>query len=314
MPRLPEPSPQRPGRIESGPLRATVNRQQLLRSVERITGGSYHSLMTDKAPSPRRKKTARKLGVGEYTVDELAQRTRTTVRNIRAYQDKGVLPPPEKRGRLGVYGDRHISRLKLINNLLDRGFSTSNIIELTNAWLDGRDLGDILGLEHALTNAFSSEPPRYFSLPELLKMFGLGAAKKSLIEDAVELNLLKRKGLKFIAESPSLVEAGAELVKLGMPFDELMDLLRLLRGNVQRAAENLVEVAFLRFDTFGDELPANDEIQQLSELIWKLRPIAHTAIRAEAELALNRAVQARLGDRLVSTLQNLQHGNPARHD
>jgi hypothetical protein len=91
-----------------------------------------------------------------------------------------------------------------------------------------------------------------------------------------------------------------------MPFEEMLELLRLLRGNVQRAADNLVEVAFPRFDTFGDELPPKEDIQKLSELIWKLRPIAHTAIRAEAEMALNRAIQKRLGDRLLSTLQSLQ--------
>ena len=205
-----------------------------------------------------------------------------------------------------MYTENHVSRLRLVNNLLDRGFSTSNIKELTSAWLNGRDLGDILGLEHAITHVFSSEQPRSYSVPQLLKLFGLGAAKKSLIDDAVTLNLLKRQGTKFVSESPTLIEAGAELVALGMPFEEMMELLRLLRGNVQRAADSLVDTAFSRFDTFGDELPPKGEIQELSELIWKLRPIAHTAIRAEAEMALNRAVQERLGDRLLNTLTKLK--------
>ena len=57
----------------------------------------------------------------EYTVDELARVSDTTVRNVRAYQDRGLLAPPEKRGRVGIYDDTHVARLKLINHLLARG-------------------------------------------------------------------------------------------------------------------------------------------------------------------------------------------------
>ena len=48
----------------------------------------------------------------EYSVDELAQAGETTVRNVRAYQDKGLLPPPERRGRVGVYRGEHLARLR----------------------------------------------------------------------------------------------------------------------------------------------------------------------------------------------------------
>jgi DNA-binding transcriptional MerR regulator len=62
----------------------------------------------------------------EYTVDELARVTDSTVRNVRAYQDRGLLAPPEKRGRVGVYDDTHVSRLKLINHLLARGYTLAS--------------------------------------------------------------------------------------------------------------------------------------------------------------------------------------------
>ena len=37
------------------------------------------------------------------TIDELAQRTGTSSRNIRAYQAKGLLPGPQLEGRTGYY-------------------------------------------------------------------------------------------------------------------------------------------------------------------------------------------------------------------
>mgnify|MGYP001322185641 CR=1 FL=1 len=54
----------------------------------------------------------------EFTIDQLAREAGSTVRNVRAYQDRGLLPPPEKRGRTGIYTDVHLARLKIIGALL----------------------------------------------------------------------------------------------------------------------------------------------------------------------------------------------------
>jgi len=66
----------------------------------------------------------------EFSIDALARETGSTVRNIRAYQDRGLLPPPERRGRKGIYNDAHLSRLRIINRLLERGYTLANISEL----------------------------------------------------------------------------------------------------------------------------------------------------------------------------------------
>ncbi|HEX7906463.1 MAG TPA: MerR family transcriptional regulator, partial [Paraburkholderia sp.] len=108
----------------------------------------------------------------EYTVDELARVTDTTVRNVRAYQDRGLLEPPEKRGRVGVYDDTHVSRLKLINHLLTRGYTLANIQDLIMAVDEGHDLRSILGLETAIGSRWSRERPKKYSLLELPQMFG----------------------------------------------------------------------------------------------------------------------------------------------
>ncbi|MFX8301261.1 MerR family transcriptional regulator, partial [Acinetobacter baumannii] len=58
--------------------------------------------------------------VREFTIDELARAAETTVRNVRSYQDRGLIDPPERRGRVGIYTQAHLGRLKLINHLLAR--------------------------------------------------------------------------------------------------------------------------------------------------------------------------------------------------
>src|SRR5437764_10012509 len=80
------------------------------------------------------------------TVDELARAARTTSRNIRALQTKGVLPGPALLGRTGEYGAEHLVRLEVILRLQARGFSLAAIRELLAAWETGATLEDVLVL------------------------------------------------------------------------------------------------------------------------------------------------------------------------
>ena len=64
------------------------------------------------------------------TIDEIAHRTGMTARNIRAHQSRGLLPPPEMRGRTGYYGPEHVARIQLIRELQDEGFTLEAIRRL----------------------------------------------------------------------------------------------------------------------------------------------------------------------------------------
>ena len=56
----------------------------------------------------------------EYRIDELARASGVMVRNIRYYQGCGMLPAPRRVGRVGIYDDAHLARLRLITRLLER--------------------------------------------------------------------------------------------------------------------------------------------------------------------------------------------------
>ena len=84
---------------------------------------------------------------GQLTIEELASRAGTATTTVRMYQSKGLLPPPERRGRIGYYGEGHLARLRLIAQLQEQGFSLASIKRLIKAWESGRGLDDILGLE-----------------------------------------------------------------------------------------------------------------------------------------------------------------------
>src|SRR4051794_24435169 len=122
------------------------------------------------------------------TIDELARRAGTTSRNVRAYQERGLLPPPERDGRVGVYGEGHLARLRLIANLADKGFSLASIAALLQAWERGHSIRDLLEVEEAVT-AIDEAPPVVMTLDELADHFG--GADAEATARAIELGLLE---------------------------------------------------------------------------------------------------------------------------
>lgn len=265
-------------------------------------------------PAPRKRAATRKSATArkstsetEFTIDELAREGHSTVRNVRAYQDRGLLPPPERRGRTGWYSADHLARLRLIGNLLSRGYSLANIGELIEALERGENLADILGLERAISSPWSDEQARVYTLPQLLKMFG-PVLKARMLKRVIAMGLLEAEGSKFRAPSPKLLQAGAELARAGMPLEDLLSVLEGMRNNVQRVADEMVQMVARLLDRYGEgELPPAEEIPQLSEIIWRLRPLAMMAVEAEVSRALERAANQFLGDRVAQILEHHLH-------
>jgi hypothetical protein len=71
---------------------------------------------------------------GEYRIEELARLAGTTTRNIRVYRDRDLLPPPLRVGRIALFNDTHLTRLRLITSMLDRGYTIAHVREMLSAW------------------------------------------------------------------------------------------------------------------------------------------------------------------------------------
>ncbi|RFU44128.1 MerR family transcriptional regulator [Paraburkholderia sp. DHOC27] len=247
----------------------------------------------------------------EYTVDELARVTESTVRNVRAYQDRGLLAPPEKRGRVGVYDDTHVARLKLINHLLARGYTLANIQDLIKAVDEGHDLRSILGLETAIGSPWSRERPKHYSLIDLLQMFG-GKASPGALTKAVELGLLERHGLSFVANSPAALAAGATMAQEGIPLLDLLEAVSVSRPHFNAVAKAMVDLVVRQLDRYeADALPPPADVPALVEAIWRVRPLAMVLVESEMNRALEDAAGDYLGDRVASIMKKLGNAQVA---
>lgn len=241
----------------------------------------------------------------EYSIDELARKADATVRNVRAYQDRGLIPPPERRGRKGIYSDAHLSRLRIIGRLLDRGYTLANISELIDTWEQGNDFRHLLGLETAVATPWSDELPDYLTLPQLLKRFGNAFSGKGL-RKAIDLDLIQPEGVRYRVPSPRMLHAGSELVEAGIPLEAMLDVVASLRRNVEQAADDMVKlIATHVFDRYGDELPPATDLPDLADLIWRLRPLVEMAVLPEVSRAMEKAANQHLGDRLALILEHL---------
>lgn len=109
---------------------------------------------------------------GEYRIDDLARLAGTTTRNIRVYRDRGLLPPPLRVGRIALFNDTHLTRLRLITSMLDRGYTIAHVREMLSAWEQGKNLGDVLGLETAIVGTWTTEKPETMSLAEAQRLVG----------------------------------------------------------------------------------------------------------------------------------------------
>jgi DNA-binding transcriptional MerR regulator len=103
-------------------------------------------------------------GGASMTIDELAQRTGMTVRNIRAHQSRGLVPPPEVRGRTGYYGDDHVGRVELIQELQADGFNLESIRKLLDT--AGGSSAEVLNFSRTLRAPFEDEQPEILTEEE----------------------------------------------------------------------------------------------------------------------------------------------------
>lgn len=226
-------------------------------------------------------------------IDDLAQQSGTTSRNIRAYQARGLLPPPVLVGRTGFYGAQHLQRLRLIAELQERGFSLAAIQQTIETLTAGGDLSQLLGLEHVVSAPWTDETPEPITVERLLELFPEAAEDPAAtIEAAVQQGVLTRVGDGIEVPSPLLLEAGAELARVGVPLAAVLDLVAALRADMADVADRFVGLASQHLlDELMDSGTASPaRMADISTALTRLRPIALEVVRPFLAQEMRRAV------------------------
>ncbi|GAA2883407.1 MerR family transcriptional regulator [Streptomyces mexicanus] len=211
-------------------------------------------------------------GPREYRMEELARLAGITVRTLRFYRERKLIPPPRREGRIAWYDDHHLARLRTITALLERGHTLSGIAELAEAFDHGRDVADLLGL-----GAPTEEVPVRLTPEELADRFA-GEVTAENLAAAMDLGYVGTDGDEIVHISRRLLEVSAALVREGIPLAEVLAAGRRVREHAEALAE-------LFTDLVTRHAPEDD--------LHRLRPLAKSVVEAELSMALDRRLNKR---------------------
>ena len=232
----------------------------------------------------------------ELTIDELARRAGMTVRNIRAHQSRGLIPPPEIRGRTGFYGAEHVARLQLIAEMQADGFNLAAIKRLLGG-TEGAEQ-EVLGFKRALMQPFHDESPEFIEQSALEERYGE-------IDPRV-MKRMERTGLvrplgegRYEIPSPVIWRAGEELLELGIAIDTALDVLERIKRHTDSIARTFVDLfwdeIWKPFDRAGRP---DEEWPRVREALDKVRPLAADAVLAAFRQTMTAAAERAFGEEL----------------
>ncbi|HET7661439.1 MAG TPA: MerR family transcriptional regulator [Oryzihumus sp.] len=233
---------------------------------------------------------------GELTIDQLAARTGMTVRNVRAYSTRGLIPPPRLVGRTGYYGAEHVARLTLVREMLDQGYTlTAAERLLASAPSSG---AQALGLYHSLMSPWDSEPE--VLEPETLAAQARVPHDPAVVDRLVEMGLAERlEDGRLRLPNVGLLRAGLEVIGLGIPVEDVLALVPGLRQQAGAVADSFVEL--FRSTLWADFMAAgmpDKEWPRMQEKIEAIIPLAGQALVAAFQEAMRGAIERAMGEEL----------------
>ena len=227
------------------------------------------------------------------TIDQLAERSGISVRTIRFYTGRGLLPAPQLRGRTGLYGPDHLARLELVSELSALGFTLA-AIEAQLARLPAEVGAEELALHRALLTPWVPEQVEELTVDELARRAGRALSPSDL--DALEgLGVITRLAEGVVRlHGPALLGQGLEVLESGLPTETWRRAHAIIERHTTALAEDLMAM-------FQDEVlqPYRDrgrpaeERARLATALAQLKPITVRGVVTAFGRAVNRTIRQR---------------------
>ena len=214
------------------------------------------------------------------TIDELAARAGVTVRTVRFYGTKGLLPPPViGPRRVGRYGQQHVARLALIEELQHQGMTLAAIERYMAQLPPGLSHHD-LAIHRAVVASWAPDTVQTVSAAELRRRAG-----RPLAEDEVErlcaMNVIRRDGESYRVDS-GLLRLAVQLLDVPLSEEAILEARRVLIEHSRAAAHELSQL-------FRGEVSERAE-QDVKSLSAHMQPIVVQALLTTFQRSLKEEV------------------------
>jgi DNA-binding transcriptional MerR regulator len=217
------------------------------------------------------------------TLDELTNRVGMSVRNIRFYTTKGLVPPPIRRGRSGYYSSDHVSRLELVQELQGHGFTLS-AIEKYVAGIPADATPEDIALHRTMLAPWQADLPVEMSRSELDKRTGRELTDDDLATLAA-LGIVLRTGRGRYEVAVSQLSVGLGLLDLGFPTEAAIAAADVYAEHGRQIAKELNEL--FRTMVWPVYKESGASADKLREVVERLKPLSIASLVSAYESAMD---------------------------
>ncbi|MEU1195208.1 MerR family transcriptional regulator [Streptomyces sp. NPDC005813] len=211
------------------------------------------------------------------TVDELAARAGVTVRTIRFYSAKGLLPPPViGPRRVGHYSRQHLARLALIEELQHQGMTLAAIERHLAQLPPGLSAHD-LAIHRAVVASWAPDAVEVVTREELERRAGRPLADEDL-DRLTAMQIVERTSDSFRVD-PALLRLGVELLDVPIAHEAVLAARTVLLEHSRAAARELS--ALLR-DAVGEQ----ESVAAVKSLSAHMEPLVVQALLTSFQRSL----------------------------
>jgi DNA-binding transcriptional MerR regulator len=227
------------------------------------------------------------------TLEELTERAGMSVRNIRFYTTKGLVPPPIRRGRNGYYTADHVARLQLVQELQGHGFTLSAIERYVAGIPVGASPEDI-ALHRAMLAPWMADSWEELSRAELDQRAGRALSAADL-ETLAALGVVRTAGRGQVLVSMSQLGVGLGLLDLGYPIEAARAAAEVYAVHGRAIAEELYELFRTKVWPVYKEQGVSPE--KIQEVVERLKPLSIASLVQAYEAGMDATRRANIAKR-----------------
>jgi DNA-binding transcriptional MerR regulator len=223
---------------------------------------------------------------GKMTIGELARRTGMTIRNIRAHQTRGLLPPPEVQGRTGYYNEEHVARIELTREMQAEGLNLEAIRRVLES--TGGSSKEMVDFARAVRAPFEDETPEIYGPKDFAEAWNVDSVDEKLLKRAEKLGVLRvlaDGNIEVI--SPRLHRAATRMIEFGISPAAAISLAGKLHEHADAVARAYVDLftdqIWGPFDKAGRP---DEDWHMVLEALEALRPLASDALLAMFQITM----------------------------
>ena len=246
---------------------------------------------------------------GKMTIGELARRTGMTIRNIRAHQTRGLLPPPEVQGRTGYYNEEHVARIELTREMQAEGLNLEAIRRVLES--SSGSSKEIVDFARAVRAPFEDESPEIFVPEDFAANWQVEAVDERLLRRAEKLGVLRvlaDGNIEVI--SPRLHRAATRMIEFGVSPTAAIALAGKLHEHADAVARAYIDLFTEQiWEPFDKAGRPDEDWSKVLEALEAMRPLASDGLLAMFQITMGEETE-RAAERTLRNAGKPQRSRP----